>query len=56
MIAERNFYTKWVETVSWFFVELLLLGYVEDPESGESFQMPIGLNWVVFVEVSIAYN
>ena len=41
-----------METISWFFFDLLLLGYVEDSHSGESFQLPGGLFWSIYVEVS----
>jgi len=42
-----------METVSWFFFDLLFLGYVEDSHSGESFQLPGGLSWSIYIEVSI---
>ena len=40
-----------METISWFFFDLLFLGYVEDLHSGESFQLPGGLSWAIYVEV-----
>ena len=42
-----------LETVGWFFFNLLLLGYVEDRTSGASFCIPSGLEWSVYAEVSI---
>lgn len=40
-----------MEVVNWFFFDLLILGYVEDPTSGESFRLPGGLSWGIFIEV-----
>ena len=42
-----------METISWFFFDLLFLGYVEDSHSGESFQLPGGLSWSIYVEVGV---
>ena len=41
-----------METISWFFFDLLFLGYVEDSHSGESFHLPGGLSWSIYVEVN----
>ena len=49
---EKTQYNKLMEVVNWFFFDLLVLGYVEDTTSGESFRLPGGLAWAVFVEVS----
>lgn len=40
-----------MEVVNWFFFDLLILGYVEDPTSGESFRLPGGLSSAIFIEV-----
>ena len=40
-----------METISWFFFDLLILGYVEDPATGASFRFPGGLEWALYVEV-----
>ena len=45
-------YDTLIDTISWFFFDLLFLGYVEDLHSGESFHLPGGLSWSVYVEVS----
>ena len=37
--------------VRWFFFELLILGYVEDPATGLSFHSPAGLSWALYIEV-----
>jgi len=42
-----------METISWFFFDLLFLGYVEDSHSGESFQLPGGLSWSIYIEVCV---
>ena len=46
-------YDTLMETISWFFIDLLFLGYVEDSHSGESFHLPAGLSWSIYVEVSV---
>lgn len=48
---ERQQYKKLMDTVNWFFFDLLILGYVEDPATGSSFRLPGGLCWAIFVEV-----
>ena len=49
---DRKSYDALIETISWFFFDLLFLGYVEDSHSGESFHLPGGLSWSIYVEVS----
>ena len=44
-------YTSLMKVISWFFFDLLILGYVEDRKSGLSFRMPRGLTWLVYIEV-----
>ena len=41
-----------MEMIGWFFFDLLILGYVEDPATGKSFRIPGGLEWAIYVEVS----
>ena len=48
---DRKNYDALIETISWFFFDLLFLGYVEDSHSGESFHLPGGLSWSIYVEV-----
>ena len=45
-------YKKLMDTVAWFFFDLLVLGYVEDLDTGLSFRIPGGLDWAVYIEVS----
>ena len=40
-----------IEAIGWFFFDLLILGYIEDKDTGLSFQLPIGLGWIIYVEV-----
>ena len=40
-----------MDSISWFFFDFLILGYVEDPLTGHSFRLPGGLEWSVYVEV-----
>ena len=51
LCEEKVQYNQLMDVVNWFFFDLLILGYVEDPTSGESFRLPGGLAWAVFVEV-----
>ena len=45
-------YHELINKVGWFFFDLLVLGYVEDPSSGKSFHFPANLSWKLFIEVS----
>ena len=40
-----------METIGWFFFNLLVLGYVEDPSTGASFRFPGGQEWAIYIEV-----
>ena len=51
MKDEQERYKRWIDKVGWFFFQLLVTGYVEDIESGECFQLPVGLEWKIYVEV-----
>ena len=44
-------YHELMKEVGWFFFDLLVLGYVEDPSSGKSFHFPANLSWKLFIEV-----
>ena len=44
-------YRRLIEVIGWFFFDLLILGYVEDRNTGLSFRLPGGLDWVIYVEV-----
>ena len=48
---ERMCYRQLMVTIGWFFFDLFILGYVEDPCSGESFRLPGGLQLCIYVEV-----
>ena len=45
-----------MEVIGWFFFDLLMLGYVEDSDSGQSFRIPGGLAWAIYVEVCVSVN
>lgn len=49
--SEEHHYNELMKVVGWFFFDLFLLGYVEDPITGLSFSIPGGMDWTVFVEV-----
>ena len=48
---ERERYRQLMEVIGWFFFDLFILGYVEDPNTGKSFRIPGGLKWAVYIEV-----
>lgn len=52
-MAERLNYRELIGKIGWFFFDLFILGYVEDPVSGTSFRLPGGVSWAVYVEVRI---
>ena len=49
--SEQTRYGDLMEVIGWFFFNLLLLNYVEDPNSGLSFFLPGGLEWAIYIEV-----
>ena len=48
---ERQRYNHLINAVGWFFFDLFILGYVEDPLTGHSFRCPGGMEWAIYVEV-----
>ena len=48
---ERERYHQLMDVIGWFFFDLFILGYVEDPNMGKSFRLPGGLKWAVYIEV-----
>lgn len=40
-----------MKVIGWFFFDLILLGYVEDPVTGLSVSIPGGMDWRIYVEV-----
>ena len=51
--SERVHHQQLMEVIGWFFFDLLMLGYVEDPDTGKSFRIPGGLAWAIYVEVCV---
>ena len=51
--SEWGRYNQLMEVIGWFFFDLLILGYVEDPVTGKSFRVPGGLQWAIYIEVNI---
>ena len=49
--VERHNYMELINKIGWFFFDLFILGYVEDPVSGTSFRLPGGVSWAVYIEV-----
>ena len=50
---DRRKYEQLIQTIGWFFFDLFILGYVEDPVTGNSFRFPGGMQWEVYVEVNL---
>lgn len=48
---EKQRYVELMELISWFFFDLLMLGYVEDQETGLSFRIPGEMKWNIYIEV-----
>ncbi len=48
---EKAHYCSLMQDIGWFFFDLLILGYIEDPATGKSFQVPGDLSWEMYVEV-----
>ncbi|CAI8052619.1 E3 ubiquitin-protein ligase rnf213-alpha [Geodia barretti] len=48
---EGKHYKELIKVISWFFFDLLLLGYVEDPITGLSVCISGGMDWKIYVEV-----
>ena len=40
-----------MNTLSWFFLKLLVFEYIEDSGTGMTFRLPGGQQWKLFVEV-----
>ena len=51
--SERVRHWQLMEVIGWFFFDLLMLGYVEDSDTGQSFRIPGGRSWAIYVEVGI---
>ena len=49
--AEESKFSELIETIEWFFYDFLVLGYVEDLISGDSFRFPGGQKWHIYIEV-----
>ena len=50
--AERTKYNQLTCNIGWFFFKLILLGYVEDSGTGESFFLPNFQDLKIFIEVN----
>ena len=48
---ERKRYSDLIDLIGWFFFDLFILGYIEDPVTGESFRLHGELKWAVYIEV-----
>jgi hypothetical protein len=49
--SENKNYKELMKLISWFFFDLFLLAYVEDPITGLSVSIPGGMDWKIYVEV-----
>lgn len=50
-MSEDQNYKELMKVIGWFFFDLILLGYVEDPVTGLSVSIPGGMGWRIYVEV-----
>ena len=50
---ENTKFNHLMNEVGWFLFKLLILGYVEDNQTGQSFQLPSNSKWSLYVEVCI---
>ena len=48
---EYTQYHQLMKVIDWFMFDLLVLGYVEDPDTGLSFRLPGGQEWSIYIEV-----
>ena len=53
---ERQRYNQLIEAAGWFFFDLFILGYVEDPITGCSFRFPGGMKWAIYIEVCVCVH
>lgn len=53
---EKKNYKELLNIISWFFFDLILLGYVEDPLTRLSVSIPAGVDWKIYVEVPSQIN
>ena len=49
--TERTRFNQLMDEIGWFFFRMVLLGYVEDKTTGESFHFPPGPGWKLYIEV-----
>ncbi len=52
--SECGRYKQLMVVIGWFFFDLLVLGYVEDPVTGRSFRVPGGRQWDIYIEVHVS--
>ena len=48
---QHDGYAHLLEKINWFMFDLLILGYIEDPNSGLSFTLQQWLNWTFYIEL-----
>ena len=51
--GEQKEYASRIDILNWFFFELLLIGYVEDSDTGLCFHFPEDLKWTVYIEARV---
>ena len=49
--SETQNYKELMKVIGWFFFDLFLLSYVEDPVTGLSVSIPGRMDWKIYVEV-----
>ena len=52
----RVHHQQLMDMIGWFFFDLLMLGYVEDSNTGLSFRISGGKAWAIYVEVCVFWG
>ena len=53
---EQQHYRELIEEVGWFFLRILVFGYIEDIATGKSFHFPGELSWAIYIEVRFIWR
>ena len=51
MEEERRDFELLMDKIGWFMFDFLVLGYIQDQQTGASFSVPVTENWKIFIEV-----
>ena len=51
MEEERRDFELLMDKIGWFMFDFLVLGYIQNQQTGASFSVPVTENWKIFIEV-----